>query len=139
MKYDIKLAVLDMAGTTVKDDHEVEDCFAKAAKETGLQISEEEILSAQGWAKRFVFETYWEKQIGERSSLWLEKVDYSYDTFRTILEDHYQTADINPTKGAEEIFQLLRDNDIKICLTTGFYRKVANIILEKTGLVRWFE
>ncbi|MFN6067079.1 MAG: phosphatase, partial [Pseudanabaena sp.] len=33
----IKLVVFDMAGTTVRDDREVEQCFMQAAANTGLQ------------------------------------------------------------------------------------------------------
>jgi phosphonatase-like hydrolase len=50
-----------------------------------------------------------------------------------ILEDHYKASDVFPTDGCLEIFDYLRKNNIKIALTTGFYRKVTNIILEKLG------
>lgn len=132
----IQLVVFDMAGTTLKDEHEVEHCFALAAQQTNLNVSEEEILAAQGWSKRYVFETFWEKQLGGRSEAWEREVDNSYEVFRTILEDYYRSNPVQPTEGCLEAFEWLRSQGIAIALTTGFYRKVANIILEKLG---WLE
>ncbi|MEO0897507.1 MAG: HAD family hydrolase [Bacteroidota bacterium] len=133
MKYPIKLAVLDMAGTTVRDMHEVEACFAKAAKQTGLDVTEQEILAAQGWSKRFVFETFWEKQLGSKSDQWKMEVEHSYQVFTQILEHHYETAPIFPSEGCLDLFDYLSSQKVAICLTTGFYRKVCNIILSRLG------
>src|SRR5664279_268825 len=92
----IQLIVCDMAGTTVKDEHEVESCFTKAAMETQLQMTDEEILAVQGWAKRHVFEVFWERQVGNKNEEWKEKVESSYSIFRKILEDHYRNSPIYP-------------------------------------------
>jgi phosphonatase-like hydrolase len=129
----IKLVVFDMAGTTVQDKKEVETCFARACAETGLQVSEDRILALQGYSKIEVFRLLWEEKAGQDHPEYEENVIYSYDYFRMILEDHYKTNDIFPTEGCLEIFDYLRKNDIKIALTTGFYRKVSDIILEKLG------
>jgi phosphonatase-like hydrolase len=129
----IKLVVFDMAGTSVQDKKEVETCFARACADTGLQVSEERILALQGYSKIEVFRLLWEERIGESHPEYKENVVYSYDYFRMILEDHYKASDIFPTDGCLEIFDYLRENKIKIALTTGFYRKVTNIILGKLG------
>ena len=39
----IKLMVLDMAGTTVRDKNEVEDCFLKAAIESNLKTTPQRV------------------------------------------------------------------------------------------------
>ena len=129
----IKLVVFDMAGTTVQDKKEVETCFARACEVTNLNVSEERILALQGYSKIEVFRLLWSEKIDKNHPEYAEKVTYSYDYFRTILEDHYKENEIFPTEGCLEIFDFLRKNDIKIALTTGFYRKVVNIILEKLG------
>ncbi len=129
----IKLVVFDMAGTTVQDKKEVETCFARACAETGLQVSDERILALQGYSKVEVFKLLWDERIGQSHPEYNENVVYSYDYFRMILEDHYKNSPILPTEGCLEIFDFLRKKDIKIALTTGFYRKVTNIILEKLG------
>ena len=129
----IKLVVLDMAGTTVKDQHEVEHCFRLAAIKNGLNASDERILALQGYAKLYVFRLLWEEQLGEGHTDIENLAQKSYQDFTEILENHYQTEDIFPTEGCLELFDYLHSKGIYIALTTGFYRKVANIILSKLG------
>lgn len=129
---DIEMVVFDMAGTTVKDNKEVENCFAEACEATGLEVSEERILELQGYAKREVFQLLWAERIQDLTEL-NERVDFSYRQFREILENHYENNPVFPTESCLEVFETLRLNNIKIALTTGFYRKVTNIILSKLG------
>ena len=83
----IELIVFDMAGTTVADQHEVEACFAQAARQTGLRVSDEAILAAQGLSKRFVFQQFWGSQLGQNHPEVEAKVDVSYAVFKKILEN----------------------------------------------------
>lgn len=127
---DVKLVVLDMAGTTVKDENEVEKCFLAACEQTGLRVGRERINSMMGWSKREVFEILWAEQdldVLEQKV----KVDASYDAFRNVLENHYRNAIVLPTDGCLNLFKTLKENGIKIALTTGFYRVVTDIILDK--------
>jgi len=132
----IELVVFDMAGTTVTDHHEVERCFAEAAAETGLIASDERILAMQGLSKRYVFSTLWKEQLGEMHPDVPQHVEVSYASFQRILENHYLTHGATPTDGCLETFAYLRERGIAIALTTGFYRTVTDIILEKLG---WLE
>lgn len=129
----IELVVFDMAGTTVTDHHEVERCFAQAAAETGLFVTDERILAMQGLAKRYVFETLWKEQLGDSHPDVPKLVDVSYASFKNILENHYLTNGATPTQGCLEVFEYLRSRGIAIALTTGFYRTVTDIILDKLG------
>mgnify|MGYP000238073597 CR=1 FL=1 len=131
-----QLVVFDMAGTTVTDRHEVESCFATAAAETGLSVSAERILAMQGMAKRHVFDTLWTEQLGTGHDELTRHVDHSYLRFTEVLETHYLTRDITPTTGCLETFAFLREQGIAIALTTGLYRKVTDIVLQKFG---WLE
>ena len=129
----IELVVFDMAGTTVTDRHEVERCFAEAAAQTGLFVTAERILAMQGLAKRYVFETLWKEQLGEMHPAVQPQADVSYAAFRGILENHYLTHGATPTEGCLKTFGYLRERGIAIALTTGFYRVVTDIILDKLG------
>ncbi len=122
-----------MAGTTVRDQHEVEACFTRAALATNLKVTDDEILAVQGWSKRYVFELLWERQLGQRDDEWRERVDLSYTMFRNVLETHYRNTPVLPTEGCIDLFAYLKERHIRIALTTGFYRKVTNIILSKLG------
>jgi len=132
----IELIIFDMAGTTVKDQKEVETCFVQASKITDLDVTEERILALQGYSKIEVFRMLWNEKIGETHPDFAKKVQYSYENFTRILEEHYHNHTILPTDHCLEIFEYLRAHNIKIALTTGFYRKVTNIILNKLG---WLE
>ena len=129
----LSLVVFDMAGTTVTDHHEVERCFAEAAAQTGLSVTAGRILAMQGLAKRYVFETLWKEQLGDEHPDIQAQVDGSYDAFRHVLEQHYKTQGATPTEGCLETFAWLQERGIAIALTTGFYRVVTDIILEKLG------
>ena len=129
----IELVVFDMAGTTVTDQHEVERCFAEAADQTGLMATPERILAMQGQAKRYVFETLWNEQLGDSHADIDKNVEVSYKAFREILERHYLTNGATPTKGCLDTFAWLREQGIPVALTTGFYRVVTDIILDKLG------
>jgi phosphonatase-like hydrolase len=129
----IKLVILDMAGTTVLDQHEVEYCFKQAAIKNDLRASDERILALQGYAKLLVFRMLWEEQLGTGHENIEVNAQQSYQDFTEILENHYQSNPIYPTEGCLELFDYLHKQGIIIALTTGFYRKVANIILGKLG------
>ncbi len=129
----IQLVVLDMAGTTILDEHEVEKCFKLAAQKNGLNSNDDRILALQGYAKLHVFKTLWAEQLGEKDPSISQRANASYQDFTEILENHYLNHEIKPTEGCLELFHYLHQEGIYIALTTGFYRKVANIILDKIG------
>lgn len=134
MKTRIKLVVFDMAGTTVTDQNEVESCFIQAAGHTGLPYSREAIISMMGWSKKRVFEVLWAKAEPKLSAAGLNGlVDRSYLEFKRILENHYRHAVVTPTEHCLAVFHELRSRGINIALTTGFYREVTNIILNRLG------
>ncbi|MDX2214814.1 MAG: HAD hydrolase-like protein [Oculatellaceae cyanobacterium bins.114] len=132
----IQLVVCDMAGTTVQDHHEVERCFTEAANQTGLAFESAQIVAMMGWSKRLVFETLWSAQIGSDHPRYQAQVETSFSHFKLLLEDHYSTQHVLPTEGCLELFAWLKSQGIKIALTTGFYRQVTNIILQRLS---WHE
>jgi phosphonatase-like hydrolase len=128
---DVALVCFDMAGTTVRDVGEVRHCFDAAARETGLMASPERLLELMGRSKRLVFEILWSEELGEGHAELTQRVDTSYAAFRRILEHHYETTLVEPSEGCLECFDWLRSAGIPFCLTTGFYRKVTDIILRR--------
>lgn len=132
----ISLVVFDMAGTTLKDEKDVEKCFAQACIISELDVSDERILAMQGFAKREVFSILWSEIIDNNPTELENKIDKSYALFCKILESHYETNKVIPAEYCLETFEWLRKNNVKIALTTGFYRKVADIILGKLGWLK---
>lgn len=132
----IQLVVFDMAGTTVRDQSEVEQCFHQAAVDTQLPASKATIKAMQGLPKLEVVQHLWAAAIGQEHPDYSAKVEQTYTHFKQVLEDHYRQHEVVPTSGALETIQWLREQGIKVALTTGFYRQVADIILDRLG---WLE
>lgn len=130
-RYD--LVVADMAGTTMRDGGEIEDCFIAAAKQHGIQADRPRVLSMMGWSKRLVFETLYADQTKGEAAKDSKIVDDAYATFRELLERHYREQPVEPTDGAVECIRELRAAGVKVALTTGFYRVVTDIILDRLG------
>ncbi|MFN7116462.1 MAG: HAD family hydrolase [Saprospiraceae bacterium] len=131
--FPVQLVVFDMAGTTVQDKQVVENCFYDAAVQTGLQVTRRRLNEMHGMPKRVVIETCWAEMIGSDHPDLENRVEKTFQKFRELLETHYLTHPVLPTEGALETFAWLRSKGIKIALTTGFYREVTNIILQRLG------
>jgi phosphonatase-like hydrolase len=131
----IKLVMFDMAGTTVRDNDEVLLCFATACKQESLIVEDKRLNALMGVSKLEVFQILWREVLGkEISQPTIEtKAQQSFLAFRKILEDYYRSQPVVATDGALEVFEWLRQRDIKVALNTGFYRIVTNIILNKLG------
>ena len=132
----IKLVVCDMAGTTVRDEREVERCFFEAATQTGLSASSERVVAMMGWPKKRVFQTLWQEQIDRDHPDYAANVEASFAAFKVILEQHYRRQPVEPTEGCLDLFAWLKAQGIKIALTTGFYREVTDLILGRLGWSR---
>ena len=130
---EIKLVTFDMAGTTVRDDREVEKCFMQEAANTGLQAPSDRVIAMMGISKKLVFQTLWADQIDKEDPSYTSNVETSFIEFKQILENHYRTQTVEPTEGCLELYDWLRSQQIKIALTTGFYREVTDIILNRLG------
>lgn len=129
----IKLVIFDMAGTTVKDDQVVVNCFYEAAYKTGLKATRHRINSMHGLPKKKVIQTLWEEMNGKEHPENEANIEKTFRTFKEILENHYQAYPVVPTLGTLDTFNWLKSEGIKIALNTGFYREVVNIILNKLG------
>lgn len=131
----ISAVVFDMSGTTLTDFGEVEDCFYQAITDSGLQVSRERINSMMGWSKIRVFETIWKEELDPDHPELTEKVQSSFARFREILEGYYHTERVELSPGTAETWEWLRREGVQIVLTTGFYREVADIILDRLNIL----
>ncbi len=139
MLKNLKLVVFDMSGTTVKDYNEVVDCFYDALIFTGITTEKSYINTMMGWSKIEVFEKLWREEFAANPSIGSEnleasihqKAQNSFRVFKDLLEEWYAINSIEPTDGCLEIFDFLKENNIKIALNTGFNREVADQIFQK--------
>ena len=80
-----------------------------------------------------MFETLFTKICGKGHPDIPSKVNAAYQHFQIVLEEHFSKSKVYPTKGCLELFEYCKQNNVKIALTTGFYRKIITIILKKLG------
>ena len=129
----ISLAVFDIAGTLMEDTGVLVRSFVQTFEVSDIPASEAEMQKMRGAAKRDVIKHFAVKHLGQEYAQIEEKVDQAYSTFRRLLEENYTKEDTKPIAGAEDTLEWLRDREILIATTTGFYRQVRDLVLEKLG------
>ncbi|GAB3300802.1 phosphonatase-like hydrolase [Epidermidibacterium keratini] len=131
----ISLAVLDMAGTTVRDDGAVEQAFRTAADRTSLATDE----AALATMLDYVRETMGESKISVFRHLTdgdEQRAQQANAAFESAYAEGLASAGCEPLPGAEAAMAQLREAGIKVALTTGFSRATADAILDALG---WHE
>lgn len=128
----ITLACLDMAGTTVTDDHTVEQAFVSAMEAMGVADGTERMSAAVGYvrasmgqSKITVFRHLFEgDEIAARQAN--DEFERAYNAF-------VRSGALHPIAGAREAISELRAAGIKVCLTTGFSPMTRDSILAALG------
>ncbi|WP_422749076.1 phosphonatase-like hydrolase [Mycobacterium sp. WMMD1722] len=126
----IELAVLDMAGTTVKDDGLVIRAFDEAATAVGLA----EDGADRDAARRYVLDTMGQSKIDVFRALFGTE-DRAAEANRAFEQAYAQFVDgtVKPIDGAAEAISALRRGGVKVALTTGFSPSTQRRIIEALG------
>src|SRR6478752_2955834 len=117
-KNPIQLAVIDMAGTTVADDGLVVSAFETAATVVGLPESGDE----REHARKYVLDTMGQSKISVFRALFGSEdlAQQANAAFERAYEQHIDEGSAVPIDGAAEAITRLRQNCIRVALTTGF-------------------
>jgi phosphonatase-like hydrolase len=126
----IKLVIFDIAGTIIEDHGEVVHAFAGALQNNGIPFTPDELKRWKGASKREVIR-HFVAQLGSNSHT-ENTVETTYGCFRAELERLYAKS-INPIAGAATTFDWCRRHGILMATTTGFYREISELILDKMG------
>lgn len=124
----VELVVLDMAGTTVRDDGLVERAFDDALRE--VEVADEEWETAQ----RHVRETMGQSKIEVFRALFPgdeNRAQRGNASFERRYDELAQRCE--PVPGAEQTIRALRESGIRACLTTGFSRSTRQRLLDRLG------
>ena len=114
----IRMAALDMAGTTVADDGAVEEAFQVALDAVGLVAGDltgtpaDYIRRTMGQSKISVFT---ELLGGDR-----HRAEQANSAFEAAFDQAVDRGEVLALPGAEHTFAALRDGGVRVCLTTGF-------------------
>jgi phosphoglycolate phosphatase len=124
----IQLACLDMAGTTVADDGLVLTAFERALDAIGItdRVVRDRmtayVVATMGESKITVFRALLETETEAQAA------NAAFETAYGELVDQ-----LKPLPGAVEFFGALRQQGIKVALTTGFSRPTQDAILDHLG------
>lgn len=129
--YELDLVVFDMAGTTVRATDQVPAAFHEAFEQVGVTLSDEEIQSVRGKSKREVISnllTHHLNAVDER-----RLATGVYSDFQRILIERYKEHGVESIDGADDTVAWLKTHDVKVALSTGFDRALADLLLRMIG------
>lgn len=135
----IKLVLFDITGTIIKDTGDMVRAMIAALQKNGMAITEDDLRELRGAAKREVIRSFISRKAGREIDIKDPRVQAVDDDFRSILEAEFQSHPIVPIPGAEEAFRRLRGQGVLLGTTTGYHRKLGDIILSRLGWRETFQ
>lgn len=131
----IRLAIFDMAGTTIHDENNVAKAFQKALNKAGYsQVTLQEANEKMGYSKPQAIRELLEIHEADSALISKDLIDQIHEDFVQGMLHHYANdPEIKAVEGAEEVFNALHEMGIKVALDTGFSRDITDIILKRVG------
>ena len=126
------MVVFDMAGTTVDENNVVYKTLHAAIVNAGIPVTLDDVLlHGAGKEKLQAIKDVLASQHHE--TLHAQEI---YNYFIIALENAYQNLEVTPCSNAETVFALLKKQEIKVVLNTGYNRATATGLLSKLS---WIE
>jgi phosphonatase-like hydrolase len=116
--------VFDPGGTTVHDRGEVPAAFTAAVHETGIAFEAEKLTTLRGASKYEVLRDLLSRA-GQR-----EQVEQVYSRFQADLMARFAQAQPLSLPGVRQVFEQLHATDIRVAVTSGFDRRVVEMVLK---------
>jgi phosphonatase-like hydrolase len=133
----IKLVVFDMAGTTVKDNHEVSKAFYDALKAYNYHVPLEAIDKLMGYEKTAAIRQMLQLHEPDQEKITDELIHHIHRIFVENMINYYRSSPgIAPLPHVEETFAALKEDGVQIGLNTGFSRDIAQTIVDR---LKWAE
>ena len=126
----IDLVIMDVAGTTIRDGGQVASAFEATLAAHGVEITDEELRPWRGASKRRALAHFIERRFGTVET---GRMDEIYAAFRDRLREQFAVVGVQPLTGAEQTFAWLRARGVRLALTTGFDREVADMLFGAMG------
>ena len=126
----IELIVCDMAGTTADEDRGGDRALENAVGGNRLEGGADDLQTWMGAEKREAITALIRLGGGDPEH---EVVDRAFERFRELLFCYYAANPPQGLPGVEQAFAQLAEQGIKIALSTGFSRDVADMLLQTLG------
>lgn len=133
----IKLVVFDIAGTTVKDDHEVSKAFRAAMQLSGYDVELAKIDPLMGYEKTLAIRKMLSEHEQDTAKITDELVNTIHKEFVQQMIKFYRfEPGIEALPNVEETFAKLHGQGVKVGINTGFSRDIADTIVTR---LQWRE
>jgi len=131
-----QLVVFDIAGTTVTDQQNVHDAFRGAFEKLAHPVTTPAVNHIMGYRKmeaiKMLLQQFYPAQLN--NDLLIAAI---HEQFELDMQQFYRhTADLQPLPFAVATFRLLKANNIKIGLDTGFTKSITDIIINRLGWLK---
>ena len=125
----IKLAVFDMAGTTVDEKNVVYKTVHQSIADAGYEFTLEEVLEHGAGKEKHqaIKDVLASKNINDADS------ESIFIAFKNNLDAAYKNLEVSSFDGVEEMISILRQQHVKVALDTGYNSRIANMLLAKMG------
>ncbi len=130
----IRLAVFDVAGTTVLDGDAVVDSMQTALEQTRVQVARTEIVAVMGLPKPQAITRLLGKQGRLKGGALHARAAQVHTDFLAEVKARYREGPgVTPADGALDVFAALRRAGVAVALDTGFSRDVLDVLLQRLG------
>jgi phosphonatase-like hydrolase len=130
----IRLAVFDVAGTTVLDDDAVLDAMIAALASDDVHVPRAAVKAAMGMPKPAAIQQLLGPAEPARVGAVDARIERIHRTFVGLVTEHYRRdGSIREADGATAVFRDLRGAGICVALDTGFSREVLDVLLARLG------
>jgi phosphonatase-like hydrolase len=121
----IKLAVFDLAGTTVHDDNAVTTCLVEALAAAGVIAAFEDANALMGVPKPLAI-----RQLAPMLSE--PAADAAHADFQRRMIHYYETSeDVREVTGTREAMATLKSAGVLVTVDTGFDRRTTDVLLAR--------
>lgn len=127
----IKLVVFDIAGTTVKDNHEVSKAFQSALKKYNYYVEVSTIDPLMGYEKTLAIKQIL-RSVELEKNITDELVGKIHRAFVEQMIEYYSTSpDIEALPNVEETFAVLHEQGVLVGINTGFSKDIAETVINR--------
>jgi phosphonatase-like hydrolase len=128
-----ELIVFDLAGTTVKDNHDVHRALQKALASFGILVSIDDANTVMGMPKPVAIRTLMNLH-GDGREVTEELVQKIHKVFVDEMIHFYEEdPSVGEKDGVSETFRRLKESKLKVAIDTGFDRQITDSILRRLG------
>ena len=128
---DLELVVLDMAGPTVVDDGRGARAVERAAAAAGFAETPDELVRALDYVRETMGQskiTVFRALTGDE-----DQAQHANAVFESAYAELAADEGLRAVPGAERLIRRLREDGVKVVLTTGFSRATQDAVLDALG------